>query len=29
VMTFCTPTWISDYTFGAIAERLSYIRAHP
>lgn len=27
VMSYCTPVWISDYTYGGIAERLALIAA--
>jgi len=28
-MSYCSPTWISDYTFKAIASRMSYIASSP
>jgi hypothetical protein len=28
VMSYCSPVWISDYTYGALDARLDYIAAH-
>jgi hypothetical protein len=29
MMGYCNPTWISDYTYGALFTRMSYVATHP
>ncbi len=29
LMGYCSPNWISDYTFGAIQDRISYVNGNP
>ncbi|MEZ4375965.1 MAG: M66 family metalloprotease [Polyangiaceae bacterium] len=29
VMGYCDPTWLSDYTYGAMFDRIAYVNANP